>query len=233
MNIYGDRGNVIVLSRRAKWRAIDISVQAVGVGDSLSVGAFDLIFIGGGQDRQQTLMATDLHRKAGVLRRMMADHCPVLAVCGGYQLLGHVYRDNEGHQLEGIGIFDAVTEHPGDRALRCIGNTVVACDWFGMGATLVGFENHGGRTYLGHAQPLGRVLSGFGNNGCDGLEGAIAGSAYGTYLHGPLLPKNPWFADHLLHLALRYRYGKDIPLQPLDDVLEERAHTTIAGRILR
>jgi CobQ-like glutamine amidotransferase family enzyme len=153
----------------------------------------------------------------------------VLAVCGGYQLLGHYYRPAEGPDLPGIGLLDLTTEHTGETARRLIGNVVVECAIPGIG-TLVGFENHGGRTRLGSGtRPLGRVAVGFGNNGEDGLEGAVQGTVFGTYLHGPLLPKNPRFADHILRLALRARHG-ELDLTPLDDRLEEAAHAAAAAR---
>ena len=233
MNIYGDRGNVIVMQRRAQWRGIDVSVRAVGLGQTLDWQAFDLIFVGGGQDRQQTLMAADLRQtKAEALVAALADDRVILAVCGGYQLLGRYYRGVDGSELAGLGLFDLHTVHPG--GARCIGNVLVRCDWDERQRTLVGFENHGGRTYLGPGcVPLGSVLAGYGNNGDDGQEGGHVRNAYGTYLHGSLLPKNPWFADHLLTLALRRRYGAATTLKPLDDGLEGAAHEAMEHRLLR
>ncbi|MCL4543125.1 MAG: glutamine amidotransferase [Chloroflexi bacterium] len=231
MNIYGDRGNVLVLRKRSLWRGITCHVTSIGLGELLDWQQFDLFFLGGGQDRHQHLMARDLQSKRDALFAAVADRRPLLAVCGGYQLLGHRYREADGAELAGIGLFDAETEHPGLTTPRCVGNVVVACEWAGIQQTLVGFENHGGRTFLGsNSAPLGRVIAGFGNNGKDGYEGARAGTAYGTYLHGSLLPKNPWFADHLLSLALQRRYGADAMIQPLDDRLEDAAHRTIVLR---
>lgn len=224
LNLYGDRGNLITLAGRARWRGIAVHVDELRLGDRLIPATHDLYFIGGGEDRQQRLAARDLRAvKGSALRDAAAAGAVVLAVCGGYQLLGHVYRPSDGDDLPGLGLLDLTTAHPGPRARRLIGNLVIRCPLLG-GATLVGFENHGGRTTLGPgAQPLGVVQSGFGNNGTDRTEGAVSGTAYGTYLHGPLLPKNPRLADHLIATALRRRYG-DVALPPLDDHLEEVAH---------
>jgi len=222
MNLYGDRGNIICLRRRCQERGISLVVDELELGDSLDPAAYDLIFIGGAQDREQRRVAADLlETKAEALHQAVAEGVVLLAVCGGYQLLGRYYRPAAGEELAGVGIFDAWTEHPGPTARRFIGNVVVR--W--QSGTLVGFENHGGRTYLGpSARPLARVIAGYGNNGRDGGEGAVQGeNAFGTYLHGSLLPKNPRFADHLIVQALRRRYG-EVELAPLDDALEERAH---------
>ena len=222
MNLYGDRGNIICLRRRCQERGISLVVDELELGDSLDPAAYDLIFIGGAQDREQRRVAADLlETKAEALHQAVAEGVVLLAVCGGYQLLGRYYRPAAGEELAGVGIFDAWTEHPVPTARRFIGNVVVR--W--QGGTLVGFENHGGRTYLGpNARPLARVIAGFGNNGRDGGEGAVQGeNAFGTYLHGSLLPKNPRLADHLIVQALRRRYG-EVELALLDDALEKRAH---------
>jgi lipid II isoglutaminyl synthase (glutamine-hydrolysing) len=235
LNIYGDRGNTIVLQRRAQWRGIAVSVQSIGLGRELAWQDFDLIFVGGGQDRQQTLVATDLRQtKAAALSAARDDGRVILAVCGGYQLLGHSYRGADGVELPGLGLFDLHTVHPGGAVPRCIGDVVVRCDWDEQRRTLVGFENHGGRTYLGpRCAPLGSVVAGFGNNGRDGGEGARTYNAFGTYLHGSLLPKNPWFADHLIATALRRRYGAATSLSRLDDSLEAAAHEALERRTLQ
>ncbi len=221
MNIYGDRGNILCLERRCRERDIAVEVTELGLGEKLKPKEHDLIFIGGAQDREQRRVAEDLANVKGeALREAAAKGVVILAVCGGYQLLGRHYRTAEGEELPGVGVFGLWTEHPGPGASRFIGNVVV--EW--QGGTLVGFENHGGRTHLdAGVEPLGRVVSGFGNNGEDGGEGAVCGNAYGTYLHGSLLPKNPGFADHLIETALRRRY-KDPDLTPLDDRVEEMAH---------
>lgn len=221
MNVYGDRGNIICLQRRCRLRGIELRVTPLEVGDALVPAEYDLLFMGGAQDREQRLVAADLaQQKAGPLREAVQRGVVLLAVCGGYQLAGRFYRGADGEELAGAGVFDLYTLHPGPRAKRLIGNAVV--EW--EGGTLVGFENHGGRTYLGPGvRPLGRVRRGFGNDGESGLEGARYENAFGTYLHGPLLPKNPAFADHLLRLALSRRHG-EMDLPPLDDTLERRAH---------
>ena len=221
MNLYGDRGNIICLRRRCAARGIELAVDELEVGEPLDPTGCDLVFIGGAQDREQRRVAADLLAAKGeALRQAVDAGVVVLAVCGGYQLLGRYYRPAAGEDLPGLGIFDAWTVHPGPTAKRFIGNVVVR--W--QGATLVGFENHGGRTFLGAAaRPLARVIAGYGNNGRDGTEGAVQANAFGTYLHGSLLPKNPRFADHLIALALARKCGQgELPL--LDDALEEQAH---------
>jgi CobQ-like glutamine amidotransferase family enzyme len=231
LNLYGDRGNIICLRQRARWRGIEVVVRDIGIGAPLPVDEVDLIFIGGGSDLGQKLIAEDLRRTKGeALRAAIEDDLPALAVCGGYQLFAHYYRPAEGPDLLGLGIFDAYTEHPGTRVPRCIGNVIVEWDQ----GTLVGFENHGGRTYLGPGvRPLGRVLVGHGNNATDRTEGAVYRNAFGTYLHGPVLPKNPSLTDHLLWLALRRRSGGAIELPPLDDGAEHRAHSAALLRARR
>ena len=221
MNIYGDRGNILCLALRCRQRGIEFEVEGLELGDKLKPKAFDLIFIGGAQDREQRRVAEDLVATKGKpLRDAVERGSVLLAVCGGYQLMGHFYRTAEGEELPGVGLLDLWTAHPGPRARRFMGNVVVRWE----GGTLVGFENHGGRTYLGEgARPLGSVAVGFGNNGEDGGEGAVYRNVYGTYLHGSLLPKNPRFADRLIETALRRRYG-EVTLGELDDRVEEAAH---------
>lgn len=218
LNIYGDRGNILTLVKRSEWRGINAQVTAVGLGDKLDIDKYDLYFIGGGQDKQQQVIAEDLQRHKASLNEATNNGAVILSICGGYQLLGHYYRPHEGPELPGLSLIDAYTV-AGDR--RMIGNVVIARD---DGTTLVGFENHSGKTFLGpQTTPLGKVLTGNGNNGDDGFEGVAEKSIFGTYLHGSLLPKNPHFADHLIALALQRRYG-DITLPPLDDSLELSAH---------
>lgn len=221
LNLYGDRGNIITLQQRCSWRGIEMRVLEVGLGEALPDGEIDMLFMGGDQDREQQVVVDDLRSRHGDdIRRLVDAQVPFLAVCGSYQLLQRYYHPAQGSDLVGLGIFDAYTVHPGPEAARCVGNVVV--EW--EGGTIVGFENHGGRTYLGgDTEPLGRVIKGFGNNGQDGLEGARVANVFGTYVHGSLLPKNPQFADTLLTLALRRRYpGFELP--PLDDELEHAAH---------
>lgn len=221
MNIYGDRGNVMTLRHRCEARGIGFELTELSIGDTFKPESADLIFAGGAQDREQRNVAQDLlATKADAIREAVESDVVLLAVCGAYQLFGRFYRESTGVELAGAGIFDLHTEHPGEKAKRLIGNIVVNWD----GQTIVGFENHGGRTHLGPAaRPLASVRSGHGNNGTDGLEGAVYRNAYGTYIHGSLLPKNPSFADHLLRLALDRRYG-DSELAPIDDRAEARAH---------
>lgn len=232
MNVYGDRGNVLALQRRCAWRGIELRVESVGIGDPLRPDICDLVFFGGGQDREQEVVSPDfVEHKGSAIRDAVEAGAVVLAVCGGYQLLGHSYTTVDGEELAGVGVFD-VRSPPGSR--RHIGNIVVRAELDGMAQTLVGFENHSGRTYLGPGcRPLGRVLIGSGNNGEDGTEGAVYREAHGCYMHGSLLPKNPWFADHLIGRALRRRYGPEAMLTPLDDRLEARAHEAVVRRARR
>ena len=212
MNLYGDRGNITVLAKRCAWRGIDFVVHPVSLGDSFPDGPIDMLFMGGDQDREQAVVVDDLRGShAREIESLVAGGTPFLAVCGGYQLLQRYYRPAEGPDLIGVGLIDAHTIHPGHDVPRRVGN--IAIRW--GDASIVGFENHGGRTYLeGDTQPLGTVIHGFGNNGEDGTEGARLGNVFGTYIHGSLLPKNPAFADYLLELALMRRYP-DIELAPL------------------
>ncbi len=245
MNVYADRGNIICLRQRCAWRGIDLVVRSFGIGDDLPDDGLDLVFMGGGQDGEQRLITEDLRARKGPLLRAAADAgLPMLVVCGAYQLFGHSYRPAAGAALPGLGILDARTVHPGSAVPRCIGNVVVS--WAATPvvgqpdseaserealSTIVGFENHGGRTFLGPtARPLGTVLTGHGNNARDGTEGAVSNNVFGTYLHGSLLPKNPHFADHLLGLALARRYGVEAArraLIPLDDRAERHAHRAV------
>jgi len=223
MNIYADRGNIVFLRRRCEWRGIGFSHSGVGPGESFDPSAHDLLYVGGGQDRDQKAVAADMvATKEGAITAATADGAALLAVCGGYQLLGHSYQMGT-ETLPGLGIADLETvREPGP---RLIGNVAIEVD-LGTGPRLIaGFENHGGRTYLGpNANPLGRVVSGHGNNDRDGYEGVRRDNIIGTYLHGPLLPKNAWLADHLIALALERRYGTRPQLEPLPDELEAAAH---------
>jgi lipid II isoglutaminyl synthase (glutamine-hydrolysing) len=220
MNIYADRGNLLLLERRCTWRGISFELQASGLGEQLDPDGADLYYIGGGQDRDQELCALDLAEvKRDALHAAADRGAVILAVCGGYQLLGHSYQLGD-RTLPGTGLVDLVTVRSDDP--RLIGNVAIEVELVpGVRRVLAGFENHGGRTQLGPgAMPLGRVLKGHGNNGVDGYEGVRRDSVIGTYLHGPLLPKNVWFADWLIETAL----GLDEPLEPLDDRLEADAH---------
>jgi CobQ-like glutamine amidotransferase family enzyme len=226
MNIYGDRGNVIALRHRAEARGIEVELVDVGIGDAFDPAEADIILVGGGQDREQRRIADDLVERGPLLKAAVDQGLPALAVCGGFQLFGHRYVDHQGGIIPGIGLFDLETRHPGPRADRCIGDVVMQTDL----GEVVGFENHGGRTYLAAGQaPFGRVQRGFGNNAGDGSEGARYRNAFGTYLHGSLLPKNPALCDELLRLALERRYGPGAELPPLADASERAAHRAAVG----
>lgn len=220
MNIYGDRGNVIALRYRCEARGIAFNLTEVNVGDLFVPDDFDVILIGGGQDREQRRIADDLLQRGPAIRGAIDEGMPALAVCGGFQLFGHRYVDHEGGIIPGIGVFDLETRHPGPVADRSIGNVVLET----AEGEIVGFENHGGRTYLAPGQePFGRVRRGGGNNHEDGTEGARRKNAIGTYLHGSLLPKNPALADELILKGLQRRYGELTQLQPLADDAESAA----------
>jgi CobQ-like glutamine amidotransferase family enzyme len=220
MNIYADRGNIAVLRARCEWRGIGFEHAASSLGERFAPEAHDLFYMGGGQDRDQVAVARDMEStKREALHRAAGRRAVVLAVCGGYQLLGHSYELG-GKELPGVGLVDLHTiREPGP---RLIGNCAIEADLGSGPRVIAGFENHGGRTYLGAGEtPLGRVISGHGNNGRDGFEGVRSGNVIGTYLHGPLLPKNVWLADRLIELAL------GIELEPLpDDALEDAAHAS-------
>jgi hypothetical protein len=222
LSVAGDRGNLFALMQRCAWRGIRCSVTEADVGDVPDFAGSDMILLHGGQDREMTAAARDLAARAGPLREAIEADAVVLAVCAGYQLLGKYYAPPGGPVIQGLGVLDAVTE--GGPA-RFIGHVAAQCDLGSGPHQLTGFENHSGRTCLGSgAQPLGRVLAGAGNNGEDGTEGARYREVYATYLHGPVLPKNPWLADHLLSRALARRYPGLGPLAPLADAAEAQAH---------
>jgi len=229
LNIYADRGNMAVLERRAAWRGIGFDYRTVGLGEEANPDEHDLYYVGGGQDREQALVAPDLATKGESLRDAVDGGAAFLAVCGGYQLLGRFYRDRSGAELPGIGLLPHYTV-AGER--RMIGDVLLECELEpGQRRPLAGFENHAGRTYLDEgAEPLGRVVAGFGNNGEDGVEGSRVGNALGTYLHGPLLPRNPWLADWLIGKALARRLGDAPDLEPLPDDFESSAQQVSADR---
>jgi CobQ-like glutamine amidotransferase family enzyme len=220
MNIYADRGNLLLLERRCGWRGLGFELTGAGLGEAIDPEAHDLFYIGGGQDRDQALCAEDLvTTKRDALHAAAGRGAVVLGVCGGYQLLGESYAMGDEH-LPGIGLVDLRTVR--EDGPRLIGNVAIEMETEDGPRVLAGFENHGGRTYLGSgAQPLGRVLRGHGNTGASGFEGVRRGTVVGTYLHGPLLPKNAWFADWLVRTAL----GIEM-LAPLDDRLEDAAHAS-------
>lgn len=231
MNIYADRGNILFLRHRCEWRGIAFEYAAGGPGESVDPGAHDLIYIGGGQDRDQRMVAADLVAgKRDALASAVDDGAVLLAVCGGYQLLGHSYQLGA-ERIPGLGLADLETvREPGP---RLIGSVAIEADLGGGPRLIAGFENHGGRTHLGPgATPLGRVVKGFGNNGRDGFEGVRRANMIGTYLHGPLLPKNAWLADRLIQLALARGRGSEPELEPLDDRLEAAAHESARAAAL-
>ncbi|MET0937985.1 MAG: glutamine amidotransferase [Gaiellaceae bacterium] len=228
LNIYADRGNLAVLTGRAQRRGIDLDVREIGLGDATPADA-DLFYIGGGQDREQALIAPDLAGRGTALSEAVAGSAVLLAVCGGYQLLGRYYRDRSGSEQPGAGVLPLHTV-AGD--VRLIGDVLIECELDpGERWTVVGFENHAGRTILDEgALPLGRVVAGFGNDGRSGYEGCRLANAIGTYLHGPLLPRNPRLADWLLARAVEHR-TRELPVfEPLRDELEREAHGVASAR---
>lgn len=240
MNIYGDRGNVIALAQRCAWRGIDLQVLPVGPGDTVDWSEIDLVFFGGGQDSGQSLIADDFLRRQGEpLARAIEDGLVLLAICGGYQLLGHYFLTHTGERLPGVGVLDV---HTVGGEKRLIGNIVVEATLDDPGdqrvggaaaVSLVGFENHSGRTYHGaRVRSLGRVLVGHGDNGEDRVGGTVYRNTIGCYLHGSLLPKNPQLADHMLRLALARRYGDTAALAQLDDTLELQAQQSMVRRLI-
>ncbi len=233
MSTYGDRGNIIVLTKRCEWRNINVSVLSIDFKTTKKeIESCDLVFGGGSQDRQQGIVIDDLRNNKGpVLKKMFDSAIPGLFVCGAPQLLGHYYMTGDGKKLEGLGIFDMESKHFGKSKPRCIGNTIgeigeeFEVEGLDFKNTIVGFENHGGRTYLGKGvKPFAKVIKGCGNNGEDETEGAVYKNCIACYSHGPFLPKNPHIANWLINKALEVKYKKKIPLKPLDDVLEWQAH---------
>ena len=229
LNLYGDRGNVICMEKRLQWRGIRSTVTKLPIGSHAGLSGFDLVFIGGGQDFEQQVLLEDLHRgKDQEIRAAIADGIPFLTICGGYQMLGHYYETYDGQRCDFIGAVDLYTV--GSKQ-RMIGNYKFRCGPESGGSLVVGFENHSGKTWLGSGvKPLGTVVAGYGNNGEDGTEGVRYRNVFGTYSHGPLLPKNPALCDRILLTALERKYGK-AELAPLDDTAELAAHDEMAGKI--
>lgn len=248
MSTYGDRGNIIVLQKRCEWHELDVEVKRLDIGYSVKdLQSCDLLFMGGAQDRQQTIVSEDLKKKVKELSEMIENGTPGLYICGAYQFLGKYYKEADGMIINGLGMFDVYTENPGMNTPRLIGNILCEVgkefsESYGMKSgnelvikpTLVGFENHGGRTYLGkNIQPFAKVIKGFGNNGENGTEGAVYKNSFGSYMHGPILPKNPHLADHLIKLALEKKYKKKIHLDRLLDSLDWHAHNVMVNRIMK
>lgn len=227
LNIYGDWGNVLTIKNRCEWRGIDISIDSIGINDTIDIKKYDFYFLGGGQDQQQIAVSKEIQKHKASLMEARDENAVFLAICGGYQLLGHYYQPNNAEKLLGISLLDAYTT-ASDK--RFIGNVTANCN-FTEPQILVGFENHSGLTYLqGETVPMAHVSTGHGNNGKDSTEGARYKNVFGTYLHGSLLPKNPHFADYLISLALRKRYKENIELAPLNDDFEKKAHTLLINK---
>ena len=241
MSTYGDRGNIIVLSKRCEWRGINVEIVPIDQTTSdQQLKSIDLLFGGGAQDREQELVIKDLHKKGKTIKELIENNTPALFVCGAPQLMGNYYEPSVGERIEGLGIFDMVSKHPGPDKERLIGDivaqitapTLLDTKYHIQTTIVVGFENHGGRTYLGeNVLPFAKVIKGFGNNGEDGTEGVVYKNAIGCYLHGPLLPKNPMIADYLIQKALEVKYKEKIELKPLDDELEEKANKAILQKL--
>ena len=231
MNIYADRGNIIFLQQRCEWRGIQFELTRCGMGEDFDPEAHDMVYVGGGQDRDQKTVARDLvETKRDAAERFVELDRIMLAVCGGYQLLGESYELGT-ERIQGLGLVDLRTVRVDGP--RLIGPVAIKTDITGEQRTLAGFENHGGRTWLGPGvEALGEVVAGHGNNGEDGFEGVLRGNLVGTYLHGPLLPKNAWLADHLIETALRNAYGEEVGLTPLEDELETAAHAVALSAAL-
>ncbi len=222
LSVAGDRGNLFAIQRRCDWRGIKTEVREVEVGEEADFSQYDLILSHGGADREMQLASRDILTKASALKDAVEAGSAFLAVCAAYQLLGHEYKPFKGDPLPGIGLLDLRTEGGSERFMT---HLAMECDFSGQKQVMVGFENHSGRTYLGpDAKPLGKVVAGWGNNGKDGYEGARYKHVYGTYLHGPVLPKNPWFTDYLIKIGLEHRYGGPIELPALDNKAEDAAH---------
>ncbi|MSO44873.1 MAG: glutamine amidotransferase [Thermoleophilia bacterium] len=229
MNIYADRGNIAVLRSRLEWRGLALDVTPCGIGDEVTPGFHDIYYLGGGQDRDQAVVAADLSgTKGAAIRSAIEDGAALLAVCGGFQLAGHGYVGGDGSSMPGFGVFDAETVAENG---RLVGDVLIQATLAGDHQRVTGFENHAGRTHLAAGcTPFGQVVAGHGNDGHSGVEGATRLRAIGTYLHGPLLPRNPWVADTLLSWALAHRTGETVPLTPLNDSLEMAAHEVSVGR---
>lgn len=229
LNLYGDRGNILALYQRAQWHGLELEVNGVGLDTGFDVNQADILFMGGGQDAQQLKVTHDLKHKADLIKQAVNEHAVMLGICGGYQLMGHYYQPHQGDRLEGLSLIDAHTV-AGNK--RMIGNVAIMRP---NGQTVVGFENHSGKTYLGQGlSPLGKVIGGYGNNGEDQLEGVCQGNLYGTYLHGSLLPKNPQLTDELLLKALQKRYGLEAKLNnmvysEIENVAHQRALALCKG----
>jgi len=233
MNVYGDKGNITAFLKRANWRNIETKLLKLDPGFKTSeLKKCDFLLMGGAQDRQQIIVNQDLERIKIILKSKITKGIPGLFVCGGFQFLGKYYKESNGSTVKGLGIFDLYTQSPRNQSKRLIGNMAFKTNFEGNDYTIIGFENHNGRTYLGeNIEPFGTIIEGSGNNGKDKTEGARFKNSFGTYSHGPILPKNPDFTDYLIGKALEVKYGKRINLKTLNNALEQRARFTIANRI--
>ena len=227
LNLYGDRGNIQCLMKRCQWRGIESETIDFELGDTIDFSKLDLVLLGGGSDREQMLVNDELKKIQADFKADVEDYGVVIAICGGYQLLGKYYKTDQG-TIEGLNLVDLYTEQGSP---RLIDNIVLKSDLFSM--PIVGFENHGGRTYINDNRPLGKVLYGSGNDGESGYEGVIYKNVIGTYLHGPLLPKNPQITDYLITKALERKYGQEIHLDPLPDEEEKEANDYIYHRFVK
>jgi len=236
MSTYGDRGNVIVLSKRAQWRGIEVVVKKISVAQPTEdLVDCDMLFMGGAQDLQQEIVTRDLESSKGAnLIKLIENNIPALFICGAYQFMGKYYKAADGTIIKGLSIFDLYTESPGESSPRMIGNITVQPLLPGLkdkNLTFVGFENHGGRTFISDSQyAFGTVINGFGNNGADKTEGIAWKNAIGTYLHGPILTKNPELADYMIEKAIEKKYGEKIELESIENVLESKAKDVIIGK---
>lgn len=228
LNLYGDRGNIIAFVQRCRWRGIPVELLEVNVGEPVNFEDIDFLFLGGGSDREQNLMADDLLLRKDSLQQAIEKGLVVLAICGGYQMLGQYYLTHDGQKIPGLGILELYTR-AGEK--RLIGNIVIEVDINGEQVKVAGFENHSGQTFIGNLKPLGKVIAGFGNNGQDRLEGVRYKNVFCSYLHGPLLPKNSHLTDFMIQLALQRR-GLESTLPQLNDDLEEAAVGVIVGRLI-
>lgn len=243
MSTYGDRGNILTLQKRCEWRGIEITILPITPKTTTKdLSTINILFGGGAQDREQEIVINDLMKKKDSIHNLIEHNIPSLFVCGSPQLMGKYYEPSQGHRIEGLGIFDIETKHPGPLDDRLIGNVVARVNWENLSVDssrftvdsnyIVGFENHGGRTQLGPtALPFATVVVGNGNNGNDKTEGVVYKNAIGCYFHGPLLPKNPHIADHLISKALEVKYEDIVDLLPLDDTLEIQAHNSIVKKL--
>lgn len=227
LNLYGDRGNIQCLMKRCQWRGIEAETISFELNDAIDFTGLDIVLLGGGSDREQMLVCEKLREIRGDFKEYVENNGVVIAICGGYQLLGNYYKTDQG-MIKGLELVDMYTEQ---QEGRLISNIVLKSDLFDM--PIVGFENHGGRTFIGNNKPLGRVLYGSGNDGQTGYEGVVYKNVIGTYLHGPLLPKNPQLADWLITQALRRKYGEIPMLEPLDDIQEKEANDYIYKRFVK